>query len=536
MTWSPSGIGAPRISPDDFLPWSPPRIGAPHSVLNESTTWSPLGTGEHPLSPEDNRWRAALQSNKPSNTDRNLNSFLESQPEQISGSIYTNQFANDGPVPMGPSDLPINYEDQPGATDSNEIAFPSSIELPLAENSSSTPDNNDDCVALTPPIVHHQSHYDGVDLLKLANKEHLVNLPQSVLKQLSKDVAGALKSTREKEQQKSRESRKKAAEQLRQRKMLQKATTVFKCEHPGCNTTFGRNNERLRHIREKHTATTQAFVCPVVNCPMGLTHKFYRIDKLRDHLRGQKISSYPWGCILPECSEIAPNKAGLIEHFGQHDFRTRRHQLLPLISDYGLNPHGELNYLSVAYLCSIQGCRFGEYTIFALSNHMSLAHDGPALPCPIPNCQAVFQDWYMTSEHLARDHDHATKIQFGDVIEKRDLSIASTFSCPICHHEVKHAWHMRVKDHCREHNKQQILRASKTLFDAWSFSLEPLTISIYEEGDFKKISLTTENQLLAYILLSDTEQRRLGSSDEAFEQAGAKLRASMELSNDGQQN
>lgn len=525
-------IRALETPPDDSVSWSPPGIGAPQSFLGESMTWSPLGTGEHPLSLDDNRWRAALQCGKPSSTDRNLNSFPGSQPEQISGLAHTNQFTNGGPVPMGPSDLLLDYEDQPGATDSNEIAFSSSIQIPLAENSSSTSDNNNDCVA---PNVHYQSQHDGMDLLNLANKDHLVNLPQSVLKQLSKDVAGALKIIKEKEQQKSRESREKAAKRLRQEKILQKATTIFKCEHPGCNTTFRRNSERLRHIREKHTATTEAFSCPVVDCPMGLRHKFHRIDKFRDHLRGQKISSYPWACILPGCSEIAPNKVGLIDHFSQHDFQTRG-PLRSLLKDYGLDRREKLSYLLAVYLCRIQGCRFGTDSILYLSNHMFLVHDGPPCPCPIPNCEAVFQDWEMTPKHVARDHDHATRIQFEDEIRKLDLGTSDTFSCPICHHEVEYACDLSVRDHCREHDKQQLLCASKTLLDSWSFSLGPPTTPSYWLIGNKRTSLTTENKFLAFILLSWAEQQDFSFSDEAFEQAGAKLRASMELSKDGPQN
>ncbi|CZR60750.1 uncharacterized protein PAC_10646 [Phialocephala subalpina] len=528
-------IGAPRLSPDDSLLWSPPGIGAPQSFLGESMTWSPLATGEYPLAVDDNRWGAALQSDKLSSTDRNLNSFPVSQPEQTSGSARMNQFTNDEPVPMGPSDLLLDYEDQPGATDSNEIAFPSSIQIPLAENSSSTSDHNNDCVTISPPNARYQSYYDGVDLLNLADKYCLVNLPQSVLKQLSKDVAEALRITKEKEQQKSRESREKAAERLRQEKILQKGTTVFKCEHPGCNTTFRRNSERLHHIRDQHTGTTKAFFCPVVDCPMGLRHKFHRIDKFRDHLRGQKISSYPWACTLPGCSKIAPNKAGLIDHFGQHDFQTRR-QLSYLLEDYGLNPHRKLDYLAAEYLCSIQGCKFGAYNVVYLSNHMSLAHNGPPRPCPIPNCEAVFQDWQMAPKHLARDHNHTTRMQFEDEIRKLHFDLDESFSCPICQHEVEHASHRSVHDHCQEHDKQQLLCASKTIFDAWSFSLGPRTVLVYAEGNFKDILLTTENKLLASIVLSDEERRALGDSGEAFEQAGAKLRASMDLSKDGPQN
>ena len=119
-------------------------------------------------------------------------------------------------------------------------------------------------------------------------------------------------------------------------------------------------------------------------------------------------------------------------------------------------------------------------------------------------------------------------VQFKDEIQKLGFTIDTTFSCPTCRHEVERAWDAKVINHCREHDEQQFFRPSKTLFDAWSFSLGPPTVVIYEEDVRKEISLTTENQLLAYIVL--------GRRDEAFEQAGAKLRASIELSNDGQQN
>jgi hypothetical protein len=536
LPWSPPDIGAPRLSSDDSLPWSPPGMGPPQSFLGESMNWRPLDMEEHPLSLDDNGWRAALESDKPSNIDRNLNLCPLSQPEQISSSTHTVQVTNDGPVPIGPSDLLFDYGDRPGAADKNEIALPPSIQIPLAENSSSTSDNNNDSVTITPPSVHYQSPSDGVDLLSLAGKDHLVNLPQSVLKQLSKDVAGVLKIKKEKEQQKSRESREeKAAERLRQTKIPPKATTVFKCEYLGCNTTFRRNSERLRHVRVKHTATTKAFFCPVVDCPMGLRHKFHRIDKFREHLRGQKISSLPWACILPGCSEIAPNKVGLIEHFRQHDFLARD-LLGPLLGDYGLNPHNELSYLTKQCLCTVQDCRFGAWNIFSLSNHMLVAHDGLPRPCPIPTCEAVFQDWEMTPKHLAQDHDHNTRMQFKEEIQKLHFSLSAIFSCPICHHEDEHAYDISVLNHYREHDKQQLLPASKTLFDAWYFSLGPHTTSTCRNGDLKDISLMTENKLLAYILLPNSDWYEIGSSEEDFEQAGAKLRASMVLGKDELQN
>ncbi|KAE9373667.1 hypothetical protein N431DRAFT_438878 [Stipitochalara longipes BDJ] len=498
-------------------------------------TWSSLGTGEDAISLDDNRIRGPLQSGMLSNTDWNLNPFSVSPLEQIPSSTYTNQFTDDGPVLMGQSDFLLGHENQLGVADNDKMAFHSPIQNPLAGNHSSASDNND-CIAGTPPNVHCQSPHDGMELLNLANKDHLAKLPQSVLKQLAKEVAEALRTTKEIDQQKSRESREKAAELLRQEKMLQKATTVLKCEHPGCNTTFRRNSERLRHTREKHTATTKAFFCPVVDCPKGFKHKFHRIDKFRDHLRGQKISSYPWACILPGCSEIAPNKDGLIEHFRQHDILTRR-RLDSILRDYGFK---ELDYLAADYLCSFQDCKFGAHFISSLSNHMAHTHDGPLRQCPIPNCEAVFQSWDMTRTHLARDHNHATKMQFRDELQKLHLGLSESFTCPLCHHEVENMINAycngrKICEHYEGHDKQQVFRASKTILDLWSFSLgQPPTVLTL--GGWKEISLTTENKLLAFILLSFEAQRALDCSEENFEQAGAKLRASMELTEDGPQN
>lgn len=167
---------------------------------------------------------------------------------------------------------------------------------------------------------------------------------------------------------------------------------------------------------------------------------------------------------------------------------------------------------------------------------MSLAHDGPPRPCPIPNCEAVFQDWEMTPKHLARDHDHSTRMQFKDELWRLNFRSYGTFSCPICHYEPEYTCHVSVLSHCQEHDKQQLLRASKTLFDAWSFSLGPPTTLTHRKYGYEDISLATKNKLLAGILLSDTEWSALGGNDEALEQAGAKLRASMEVSKDGSQN
>jgi hypothetical protein len=78
-------------------------------------------------------------------------------------------------------------------------------------------------------------------------------------------------------------------------------------------------------------------------------------------------------------------------------------------------------------------------------------------------------------------------MQFKEEMRKLGFSISATFSCPICCHEVEDAFDLRVRVHCQEHDKQQLLYASKTLLDAWSFSIGLPTASVYGEGGFKGI-------------------------------------------------
>lgn len=157
---------------------------------------------------------------------------------------------------------------------------------------------------------------------QLIDQEFLANLPHSVLKELSKNVAKALSIAKQKKLKIFPGSQGKSAIPVDESKAIQHtgdgpgtSEAVLRCERPGCKTTFRRNKDRLRHNRQKHT-TTEGFTCPAVDCPMGPGHQFHRVDKLRDHLCGQKISSCEWACVLPGCVETASGRASLLDHLG----------------------------------------------------------------------------------------------------------------------------------------------------------------------------------------------------------------------------
>jgi hypothetical protein len=208
------------------------------------------------------------------------------------------------------------------------------------------------------------------------SKDYLANLSPSVLNKISENVTNALILARQREQQETSKSREEAALQGEETETPQNTESgysilkkVFRCEHQGCNKTFRHNKDRLRHYREKHETATIAFHCPVVDCPMGFRHQFNRSDKLRDHLRGQKISSYQWTCSLPECSETTSSKASLHDHLQQHDYNTRQLNR-KLLAAYGFTAGGK-NYFTAKYTCSIPGCPFGTDYEGAISRHLS---------------------------------------------------------------------------------------------------------------------------------------------------------------------
>ena len=453
-----------------------------------------------------------------------------SQPDNtlISAPLFDSPYANQF-IDAAPS---IRIFDsgalQPSAEVNNGTFLSSSIHLSSMESLS--PGSYIDSDPLPPSDTTEENQYQD-DTLHQYAKEHLANLPRSVLKGISKNVAEALLISNQKEQKNPLDFRGDILE-VPARKALQNASTtpstvhnVYKCEHPGCKTTFRHNKDRLRHFRQKHTTSTKAFSCPVVHCPTGHGHKFHRSDKLRDHLRSVKISCFiHWACVLPDCSEIARGKTGLIDHLGQHDYETRKKHSR-LLRDYGLASSWSCDYFWAGHICNVQGCPFGTDDKDAMDHHLSIPHEGPFCPCPIPNCGAVSRDWESASNHLTREHDYTSKESFKDEIHKQHLRRDGIFVCPICSHEVEYAGQFKVRNHCQKHSYQQLLQASTALLHAWTFCLGP---KVELRFDLWKVTLTGD-EILAYIILPSEElEKSCNKAD--FEQAGAKLRASIELS------
>jgi uncharacterized C2H2 Zn-finger protein len=375
-----------------------------------------------------------------------------------------------------------------------------------------------------------QSQNEGNDLSQLADKDYLASLPPSVLQKLFSNVGEALRISTEKAQEPLEPGVPSAIQTDKGKRQTVATRSSFgnealKCEHPGCKTTFRRNKDRLRHVRHKHTANSDEFSCPVVDCPKGFGHKFHRSDKLRDHLRGEKISSLQWTCILPGCCEVAPNRARLLDHLGQHDYCTRRSNY-SLLVDYDFASRGR-QYLMAAYVCTIQGCPFSTNNKATMSSHASTPHNGPYCPCPIPTCAVVFQDEQSAQKHLAREHDYTTRHLFGNQIRDQCLDkLEGTFVCPICHHEIQCPYQGRALDHCRKHDPQQLLQASEALSKTWIFSHGP-NLHFWFGVTPYTIPVTGDN-ILAYIFMPDKEFKCLRNKQE-FEQTSAKFRASIEL-------
>jgi len=78
---------------------------------------------------------------------------------------------------------------------------------------------------------------------------------------------------------------------------------------------------------------------------MNLLSKFHRSEKLRDHLRAQKVlNAIHWSCVLPGCSEILGGRVSLIDHLGQHEYKTRKFNG-KLLMDYGFVSQKRYDYL-----------------------------------------------------------------------------------------------------------------------------------------------------------------------------------------------
>jgi uncharacterized C2H2 Zn-finger protein len=386
--------------------------------------------------------------------------------------------------------------------------------------------------------ANDRAQLDGPELPRLADLDYLAALPHSVLTEISKNVAEVIVA-KQKAIQQSREQE--TPPQLPEGRLPKNAATganhVFKCEQPGCKTTFRRNKDRLRHVRQKHTADVKTFSCPVIDCPMGHGHKLHRSDKLRDHLRGERISSLEWCCVVPGCSDIVATRVGLIDHLGQHDFETRKSNN-QLLVEYGFAVNRWQDYLHAEYICSIQGCPFGTDDEATMLGHLSNPHKGPSCPCPIPSCGETFQDWLSTSMHLARAHDYVTRNNFWlEISRQKHTSRRGTVVCPICDHGIIDAHLLKVRAHLLKHEHEQRLLALETLAEAVVFALG-LDYLLYEDrlgkpfqGGWMRLN---GDKFFLHMILPDEELNKLRTNED-FKRAGAELRAAIELRKIGKQ-
>jgi hypothetical protein len=446
----------------------------------------------------------------------------------------TNQFIDGDLTTADPAHQVLDYGTLPlSIVDSNGTILPTSSHYSVMETLSQVPGIPTEGNPLLPSDLGEPNQDEHGRLHPFSDVEYLASLPRSVLKELSKNVAEALaKQARKESVESGGESNLQVHGKRAARSTRSKSSTiidVFRCEHPGCTTTFRRNKDRLRHFRNKHELNTETFPCPMVECPSGFGHKFPRSDKLRDHLRAEKILNLiHWSCVLPGCSEILGGRAGLIDHLGQHDWSTRTSNK-KLFMDYGFASQTWSNYLCARYICSILGCPFDTDDKDAMDAHLSIHHDGPFCPCPIPSCQRVSQDYDSASTHLAREHDYDTRQHFQKEITSQFLwAYNHIFICLICHNEIKSVWagDYPARLHCQKHDHQELLRVSEDLVKAWTFSYGPIT-----RGS-ERLTITRD-MIVPYIILPDKEMEKLRTKAD-FEQAVARIRAAVELSKNAQ--
>jgi uncharacterized C2H2 Zn-finger protein len=473
-------------------------------------------------------------------------SATKSQP------VHTNQLiqvADDGIIASELMSLGFNCEDQPirlGPSSENRAANASSLHPSPISNFCSFSEGNESLPLTSTLNGNDQSqHGAGADPLRLTDLQYLTRLPHSVLKEISNAIDKALIIAKTETAQKSPEPRQGTQDQLLGGQKLQNIASgsrgIFRCEHPGCSTVFRRNKDRLRHVRQKHAKDAKTFICPVVDCPMGFKHEFHRSDKLRDHLSGERISSYQWTCVIPGCSEVTASRDGLINHLGSHDYESRRsnHKLL---ADYGFvpRPYYVRTYFSARYICSIEGCPFGTDDEACMSSHESIPHDGPFCTCPIPDCQVVYEDWSSVSEHLARAHDYITRQRFKEaIVSQRHSPDLATFMCPICPHEMTRSLPHGLRSHWQTHNPEQRLQGWEAVLNTWDFAFASKKLLWWDLGEpgnlFARRNITlTGDIVLAYLNLSDGELRKLTTNEDIMRE-GKRLRASFEQMKNGQQ-
>jgi uncharacterized C2H2 Zn-finger protein len=466
-----------------------------------------------------------------------------------SQSVYTNQsiqVADHGIVAAELMSCGFDCEDRSirsgPSSDNKTLDVPSLNPSPINNFSAFSERNESLSFTSTLNATDQGQHGAGADLFRLTDLQYLTRVPHSVLKEISNAVDKALTIAKTKTAQKSLEPRQDTQGQLLGGQQLQNITSgskgVFRCEHPGCNRIFRHNKDRLRHVRQKHSEDAKTFICPVVDCPMGFKHEFHRTDKLRDHLSGERISSYQWTCVIPDCSKVAASRADLINHLGGHD-ALLRYRCYKVLRDYGFVPHSAYSsYFLANYICSIEGCPFGTGDEDCMSSHESIPHDGPFCTCPIPDCQVVHEDWSSVSDHLARAHDYITRQRFREsIVSQQHNPELATIMCPICPHEIIKAKLHEVRDHWQTHSPEQRLQGWEEILNTWVFAFGPNQSLMWwdSNGLFWKRNITlTGDMALAYLDLSDEELNKVTTNEE-FMREGKRLRTCFELRKSGQQ-
>jgi uncharacterized C2H2 Zn-finger protein len=456
--------------------------------------------------------------------------------------VHTNQFIqvdDDGFIVSELMSLGFNCEEQPicpGPCSDNTTLHATSLNPSPISNICSFSERNGSLPLTSTLNGNDQSqHGAGADPLRLTDLQYLARLPHSVLKEISSAVDKALIITKTETAQKSPEPRQGTQDQLLGGQKLQNIASgsrgIFRCEHPGCSTVFRRNKDRLRHVRQKHAKDAKTFICPVVDCPMGFKHEFHRSDKLRDHLSGERISSYQWTCVIPGCSEVTASRDGLINHLGSHDYASRRSNY-DLLADYGFVPRSfsAEPYFLAPYICSVEGCPFGTDDEACMSSHESIPHDSPFCTCPIPDCHVVYEDWSSVSGHLARAHDYITRQRFKEaIVSQRHNPDLAIIICQICSHEIINQTPREVRDHLKTHSLEQRLQCWEAILNAWIFAVGPKVRLKWELGTFfygRGVTLTGD-MTFAYFNLSDEKLSNLITKEDLIRE-GKKLRPSFD--------
>jgi uncharacterized C2H2 Zn-finger protein len=351
--------------------------------------------------------------------------------------------------------------------------------------------------------------------LNVPDAQQLADLSEVQLENIAKDDTQALALAKQKRLQGSVKSAKLEGHNKKTEKVdkvgkgSQNKRPLLKCEHPGCNTTFRRNKDRTRHVRNKHQENP-GFTCPIVDCLMGAGHALQRADKLRDHLRGKSAFSRTWRCVIPGCSETGGNRSWWFDHVAFHDFQMR-FASMNLLTSYGYNEFYQ-GYFMSNHLCIRRGCPFGTKSSAAMEEHRLVPHEGPHCSCPITECKIVCKNWAEVKQHLGECHTKAARDAVRNVLHDQGFGyILKAFTCPIlaCRQVVwqHYSWDfvMDVRKHCMEHEFATLLSAAEPLVNAWRLCFEGYYV-VTRLFKFDLYSATrSSSRIFAYLAFPEAE-------------------------------